>query len=102
LLPERALYVLHGFAMVLALTAALAWPRAGEPALLVPLGSAGLADALVWADAAQADLLAIQPDRGQLIARVPSHHSLVQALAAGFVPVAVSTEGCAQNVTGRE
>jgi hypothetical protein len=100
--PERALFALHGFALMLALTAALAWPRTGEPALLVPFGSARLADALAWADAAQADLLAIQPDRGQLIARVPSHHSLAQALAAGFVPIAVSTPGCAQPVNGRE
>jgi hypothetical protein len=99
---DRALYALHGFALVLALTAALAWPRTGEPALLVPLGSARLADALAWADRAEADLLAIQPDRGQLIARVPSHRSLAQALAAGFVPVAVSTQGCAQTVNGRE
>lgn len=98
---DRALVALHGFAMVLALTAALVWPRTGQPVLLVPIGSAHLVDALAWAEAAQADLLAIQPDRGQLIARAPSHHSLAQALAAGFVPIAVSTQGCAQTVNGR-
>lgn len=88
--------------MVLALAAALAWPRTGQPVLLVPLGSARLADALTWADTAQADLLAIQPGRGQLIARVPSNRSLAQALAAGFLPIAVSTQGCAQTVNGRK
>lgn len=100
--PERAVYVVHGFAMVLALTAALAWPRTGQPVLLVPLGSARLADALAWADQAEADLLAIQPDRGRLFARVRSHRSLAAALAAGFVPVAASSQGCVQIVNGRE
>lgn len=99
---DRALYALHGVAVVFALAAGLVWPRTGQPVLLVPLGPAHLADAIAWADTAQADVLTIQPDRRQLIARAPSNRSLAQALAAGFVPVAVSAEGCAQNVNRRE
>jgi hypothetical protein len=100
--PDRALYALHGFASLLALAAALAWPRTGQPVLLVPLGSAQMADALAWADAAQADLLTLQSDRGRVIARAPSNQSLAHTLAAGFVPIAVSIQGCTRPANGRE
>jgi hypothetical protein len=47
---ERALVALHGFALVLARAAAPVWPRAGQAALLAPLGHSDFAGALRWAD----------------------------------------------------
>lgn len=92
--PERALFAVHGLALVFAVAVALAWPRAGEPAVLVPLGPGGIADAFVWADAEGAEFFAIKPESGRVIVRVPSNHSLLQALASGIVPVATRAAGC--------
>lgn len=91
---ERALFVLHGFAMLLALAAALVWPRAGQAALMVPLGRSDLGEVLRWADAEQAPLLAIDPARGRVIARISSNGSVLRALASGLVPVAARAPGC--------
>ncbi len=98
---ERALFALHGLALGLALAAALAWPRVGEPALLVPLGADRMARAFAWADGERAEYLAIDPAGGRVIARIPSNHSLMRALANGIVPVAARTPGCAARSNGR-
>lgn len=93
---DRALFALHGLALVLALAAALVWPRAGQAALMVPLGRSDIGSALRWADAEQAQLLALDPARGRVIARISSNESLLHALAFGLVPVAARAPGCKQ------
>lgn len=91
---ERLVFGLHGVAVVLALVAALAWPRPGQAALLVPLGSGDLGSALRWADQEQAPLLAIDTIAGRAVIRVADNGSLLRALRAGLVPVAIATRGC--------
>ena len=91
---DRALFVLHGFALVLASATALVWPRAGEAALLVPLGADGTARAIAWADAEQAEFLAIDPAGARMITRIPSGASLTRALARGILPLAVRDPRC--------
>lgn len=93
-MAERALFALHGFALVLSLAAALAWPRVGEAALLLPLGPGGAAKAFAWADAERAEYLAIDPAGARVIARIPSGDSLLRALASGILPVAARERGC--------
>jgi hypothetical protein len=94
LAADRALFALHAFALVLALVAALAWPRVGEPALLVPLGFGGANRAYAWADAERAEYLAIDRAGTRVIARIPSSDSLLSALASGILPVAARARGC--------
>lgn len=98
---ERALFGLHGLALVLALAAALAWPRPGQPVLLVPIGGGGIASALARASAGDVRLLAIDPLRARVIARIPADRSPIAALAAGILPVAVRYRGCADPSQGR-
>lgn len=99
--PDRALLALHGLALALALVTALAWPRVGEPALLLPLGGQPMARVFVWAETEQAENLAIDTTAGRVIARIPSNRSLMRALAQGIVPVATRTAGCAATNEGR-
>lgn len=91
---DLVLMTLHGSALLFALAAALAWPRAGEAALLVPLGRSQMPAVLAWADAEQAALLTLDPSRGRVIARVPSNQSLINALRRGILPIATRTAGC--------
>lgn len=93
---ERALFGLHGCAVVLALVAALVWPRPGQAALLVPLGRADLGSALRWADEEQAPLLALDTVAGRAVIRMADNDSMLRALRAGFVPVAIAQRGCGE------
>lgn len=79
---------------VLALVAALAWPRAGEAALLVPLGSNDLRTVLRWAHSQSAPLIELDPASGRVVARIASNPGLFSALGAGIVPIAARTRGC--------
>lgn len=92
---EGALLALHGLALPFALATALAWPRVGEPALLLSLGDAPMARAFAWAESEKAEFLAIDGTAGRVIARIPSNDSLLRALAQGIVPVAARAAGCA-------
>ena len=98
---DRGLLAIHGLALALALAIALAWPRVGEPALLVPLGGERLARSLAWGEAERAEYLAINGEDGRVIARIPSGDSLLRALASGILPVAARTSGCAVKGQGR-
>lgn len=91
---DRAIIGLHGAAMLLALAAALVWPRAGQAALMVPLGSSDLATVLRWADTEQAQLLALDPASGRVIARISTNRSLLSAISHGIVPIAARGTGC--------
>jgi len=93
--------ILHGAAALLALAAALVWPRPGQAALLVPVSGGGMATALAWAEAEQADYLTIDPARERVIARVPSNISLMRALGSGIVPVAARGAGPGHSPTRR-
>jgi hypothetical protein len=93
-IADRALIGLHACALLLAFTAALAWPRSGQAALMVPIGHRDVRAALRWADAEQAPLLALDPARGRVIARLSSNDSVLRALASGLVPVAARAPGC--------
>lgn len=92
---NRLLIGLHGAAVLVALAAALGWPRAGQAALMVPLGSASLPAVLAWAEAEDAALLRLDPGAGTIIARIPTNHSLLGAVQRGILPVAARPTGCA-------
>ncbi|MBI1403700.1 MAG: hypothetical protein GC147_10840 [Porphyrobacter sp.] len=100
--PERAFFAGHGCAALLALGAALAWPRVGEAAVLVPLGTGRMSETLAWAEAERAPVLGIDTGRARVIARIPSNHSLWRALARGIVPVAARSPGCGTQRKGRK
>lgn len=91
---DRTMLCLHGGAILLALTAALVWPRAGQAALLVPLGDQDVAQVLRWADRERAELIAFDPDSGRVVARVTNHDSLVRAIGSGILPIATRAVGC--------
>ena len=91
---ERALIGLHAVSVVFALVAALAWPRPGQAALLVPLGDTGLGDVLAWADRTDAPLLALDTASGRVIARIEDSSSLPGALASGILPIAARAPAC--------
>ena len=97
MLADRAMIGLHGVAAALALVAALGWPRTGEAAVMVPFGGHDLIAALHWADREGAQLVTIDTVSGRIVARAPSHRSLVNALSAGIVPIAVGSSGCQPN-----
>lgn len=104
----------HWLALGFALLVALACPRPGGPALLVPLGAggmgAGVEDAIAWAGREDARFLALDTRStnggtarpGGIVALVPDHASLLRALAAGLVPIAADTVGCAEPIDGEE
>lgn len=99
---DGALLALHGGAAVFALIAAVAWPRAGEAALLVPVGGQTLPGVLQFAAKHDARLIAIDSAKGRVIARIDDRHSVLAILAAGIVPIGVSTKGCSsENYRGR-
>lgn len=98
---DRVLMTLHGSALLFSLAAALVWPRAGQAAILVPLGRSDIPAALAWADAEQADLLTLDPARGRVIARIPSSKSLLSALGHGLLPIATRTSGCSPDRNDR-
>jgi hypothetical protein len=91
---DRMMLGLHGGAIVLALTAALVWPRTGQAALLVPLGGQDRARVLQWADREEAELVTFDTASGHVVARVRNHRSLLRALGAGMMPIATRAPGC--------
>lgn len=98
MLAERAMMSLHAGAVLLALTAALVWPRAGQAAVLVPVGSAGLDTALGWAARENAPLLAIDTASGRVVVRLSERGSAASAIASGIIPLASRARGCATAV----
>lgn len=99
-MPANRLTIgLHAGSMALALTAALACPRPGQAALLVPLGSNGLPEAVHWAASHDAALIAIDSVSGQATIRLPSNHSLFSAFRAGIIPIAARAATCGSNIT---
>jgi hypothetical protein len=91
---DAAMLALHGGAIMLALTAALVWPRVGQAAVLVPLGRQDVAQVLRWAEREQAERIALDPASGRVVARVNDHRSLLRAIGAGIIPIAASAAGC--------
>lgn len=94
---ERALFCLHGTGIALALTAALVWPRAGQAALLVPLGSADTRSVLAWAMQENAPLMALDTASGRVVARITDSRSLLRGIAQGIIPIAARAPGCRAN-----
>ena len=91
---DRALLCLHGAGVALALTAAFVWPRPGQAALLIPLGSGDPREVIEWAAREDAPLLALDTARGRVIARVTDNAGPLRALSRGIVPIAVRGPGC--------
>lgn len=91
---DHRLFALHGAAACFALVAALAWPRAGQAALLVPIGTSDLGTVLRWADREDASLLQIDTGKGRVVARVSSDASLLNAIGEGILPIAARTPSC--------
>lgn len=92
---DRALLGLHAAGVILALAAALVWPRPGQAALLVPLGGSDARELIAWAAREEAPLLALDTSRGRVIARVTDNASLLRALRQGILPLAARAPGCA-------
>lgn len=97
---ERALIGLHGSALMLALAAALVWPRPGQAALMVPLGGQNLGSALDWADREQAELIELDSTSGRIVARISNIGSAWRAITAGIVPIAIRAPGCGSEAEG--
>lgn len=91
---ERALLGLHVTGVVLALVAALVWPRPGQAALLVPLSGSDARGVIAWAQREEAPLLALDTSRGRVIARITDNASLLRALEAGILPLAARAPSC--------
>jgi len=91
---DRALFGFHAAGAVLALAAALIWPRPGQAALLVPLGASDTRELIAWAVREDAPLLAVDSTRGRIIARVADNASLLRALGHGILPLAARAPGC--------
>jgi hypothetical protein len=91
---DRTLLGLHAAGAVLALAAALVWPRPGQAALLVPLGTSDPRAPIAWAVREDAPLLALDTSRGRVIARVTDNAALLRALGRGILPLAVRAPGC--------
>ncbi|WP_285711199.1 hypothetical protein [Erythrobacter oryzae] len=91
---DRALLGLHAAGATLALAAALVWPRPGQAALLVPLGTGDARAPIAWAVQENAPLLALDTSRGRVIARVTDNAGLLRALGQGILPLAVRAPGC--------
>ncbi len=81
-------------AVVIALAAALVWPRPGQAALMVPLGEGGLRRVVDWANAERAPLLALDSTSGRVISRISDNRSLFNAVRAGILPVATRAPDC--------
>lgn len=79
---------------MLALVAALVWPRPGQAALLVPLGGSDTRSVIAWAAREEAPLLALDTTRGRVIARITGNADLLRALGEGILPLAVRAPGC--------
>ena len=96
---ETAFIALHACAGGFALVAALLWPRAGEAALLVPVGGQDIAGLTRFAAREGAPLLELDSASGRVIARLDDRASPLRALAEGIVPLAASARGCRQPET---
>lgn len=97
---EGALIALHSGAVLLSLVAALIWPRAGQAALLVPMGGQELRSTLSWADREQAELLELDTARGVIVARISDNGSAWRAIASGIVPIAAQARSCTADTKG--
>lgn len=95
---DRTLLGLHATGAVLALAAALVWPRPGQAALLVPLNGSDARGVIAWAQREDAPLLALDTSRGRVIARITDNAGLLRALGHGILPLAARAPGCG---TGR-
>lgn len=91
---DGRLIAMHGAGVALALVAALAWPRTGQAALLVPVGNSDLGTVLRWADREQASLLRLDTANGRVIARVDGNASLLSAVSQGILPIAARAPSC--------
>lgn len=91
---DSAMIALHACAGGFALVAALLWPRAGEAALLVPVGGQDLASLTRFAAREGAPLIELDSASGRVIARLDDQASPLRALTQGIVPLAASTRGC--------
>ena len=94
---DRALLGLNAAGVMLALVAALVWPRPGQAALLVPLNGSDARSVIAWAQREEAPLLALDTSRGRGIARVTDNASLLRALGQGILPLAARAPGCASD-----
>ena len=91
---DRALLGINAAGVALALTAAFVWPRPGQAALLIPLGSGDPREVIAWAAREDAPLLALDTASGRVIARVTDNAGPLRALGQGIVPIAVRAPGC--------
>lgn len=98
---DTAMITLHACAGGFALVAALLWPRAGEAALLVPVGGQDVASLTHFAAREGAPLLELDSASGHIIARLDDSASPLRALSEGILPLAASARGCSRLETGK-
>lgn len=97
---ELALGAVQGLLIASGLGAAIFVPRAGDPAVLVPLGAQPIAKALAYAEAERAPVMTIDTATRRLVVLAPDSAGLIRALARGFVLVAAAKDGCAERQGG--
>lgn len=84
----------QGLALAIALALAITWPRAGSPALLVPLGPDGWSRALAWAAREDATILALDERDHRIVVQLEEASSIVTAIGAGLIPLIADAEAC--------
>lgn len=84
----------HGSALILAFAVALGWPRAGEAAMITPVGSDGFSRALSWATGEDARILDLDERKNRILVEMPRRSSVASALQSGLIPVLADGPNC--------
>ncbi len=80
--------------LLLTLCAAIAWPRAGQAALLLPLEPSRSSEALRWLTANDATLLGPARIGSGLVLRLGHNETAFAALKRGWLLIAVPEAAC--------
>lgn len=91
---DLMLFGAQGTILSAVLGLALFSPRAGEPALLIPLTGQTVAQTLAFAEAQGAPLLTLDTTTGRLTVRPPATDTFMRAMAHGYLPIDAAASDC--------
>ncbi|WP_295527223.1 hypothetical protein [Novosphingobium sp. Chol11] len=83
--------------LLLVLSLAVGWPRAGQAALLLPLAGSPPGEALVWLAANGATLVGPARGGGGVVVRLGDNNTAIAALQRGWLLIAVPETMCSPN-----